>query len=386
MNQRLGQLDSIRGIAALTVLLQHFLYVFPKFEPDTFNESGMPILNALKYSPLRFFFAGHEAVIIFFILSGFVLSLPFLNNHQQNYKTFVVRRIFRIYVPYIAAIFIAFLFSSLFNTQNIDSLSGFFNRIWSSNFSWSLIINHLAMIGDYDTRAYNPVIWSLTHEMRISLIFPILMILIRKFGYKTNLLIALFTSLVAYALVILISPANQTNILMTLYYTSMFIVGALLAKYKDQLSNLFGKVNKAVFGCLLAFALLFYTYAWSLPNVEIIHKFIINDWMTVIGACLFIVLSQSSQGFSKFLLLKPFTFLGKISYSLYLYHIVVLFTLIFTLHGVIAMPAILVISMAISFVVSAGAYKWIEMPAIKAGKKMTQRYTEPKSQLQRAAM
>ena len=45
---------------------------------------------------------GPEAVILFFVLSGFVLSLPAVNGRPQTYPTFITRRIFRIYVPYLA--------------------------------------------------------------------------------------------------------------------------------------------------------------------------------------------------------------------------------------------------------------------------------------------
>ena len=47
---------------------------------------------------------GAEAVILFFVLSGFVLSLPAVDGRPQSYFTFVTRRIFRIYVPYLAAL------------------------------------------------------------------------------------------------------------------------------------------------------------------------------------------------------------------------------------------------------------------------------------------
>ncbi len=48
--------------------------------------------------------AGHEAVILFFLLSGFVLTIPYLLPDPPGYLRFLTRRVIRIYVPYLAAL------------------------------------------------------------------------------------------------------------------------------------------------------------------------------------------------------------------------------------------------------------------------------------------
>ena len=59
----------------------------------------------------------------------------------------------------------------------ISYLSEWFNRSWTIESSQLNIL----LVGKYNTDAYNGVIWSLVHEMRISIIFPlILMICLRK--------------------------------------------------------------------------------------------------------------------------------------------------------------------------------------------------------------
>lgn len=67
MNSRFDQIDSIRGLAALSVVISHLSLVIP----------NVYIVQKLKNTPLHIFWAGHEAVILFFILSGFVLALPY---------------------------------------------------------------------------------------------------------------------------------------------------------------------------------------------------------------------------------------------------------------------------------------------------------------------
>ena len=76
--ERLDELDALRGLAALTVVGQHCLMVSPwigggappgALPPAWVGFAGLPPLAAL--------WSGQEAVTLFFVLSGFVLALPF---------------------------------------------------------------------------------------------------------------------------------------------------------------------------------------------------------------------------------------------------------------------------------------------------------------------
>lgn len=98
---RIRQLDSIRGLAALTVVLQHCLFVFPLLFNDTSGQQHFWLLNIFKYSPLHLFWSGSQAVFLFFLLSGFVLSLPFYRAQSVSYPAFIIKRICRLYLPYI---------------------------------------------------------------------------------------------------------------------------------------------------------------------------------------------------------------------------------------------------------------------------------------------
>src|SRR5262245_2798501 len=113
MSERFVQLDSLRGLAALTVVVNHHLNVLPSIYDKTLyqNES---LLMAIKYSPLHIFWAGHEAVIFFFVISGFVLALPYFNR-KMTYTSFLRKRVCRIYLPYIVAVCVAILMDSVFS-------------------------------------------------------------------------------------------------------------------------------------------------------------------------------------------------------------------------------------------------------------------------------
>ena len=82
------QLDALRGIAALTVVLNHFTIIDP--------------LHWMWRTPLRFLLTGHDAVILFFIISGFVLTLQLTSSRKPGYGDYILQRICRIYLPFVA--------------------------------------------------------------------------------------------------------------------------------------------------------------------------------------------------------------------------------------------------------------------------------------------
>ena len=92
--QKINAAESIRGLACLAVVLSHLsLTFFPQLH--NFGESAVQQYNffaLLHNSPLAFFYSGTGAVFVFFVLSGYVLSLSSLNkpNATERLKKSVV--------------------------------------------------------------------------------------------------------------------------------------------------------------------------------------------------------------------------------------------------------------------------------------------------------
>jgi peptidoglycan/LPS O-acetylase OafA/YrhL len=110
---------------------------------------------------------------------------------------------------------------------------------------------------------------------------------------------------------------------------------------------------------------------YGIPLLRYLALF--TDVITVLGASVLLVLALALPRLSALLLRKPLTFLGRLSYSLYLYHVVVLLTAINLLYGLLNLWLILLLALLGTFAVAVGAYYGIEVPAITLGKYLSAR-------------
>jgi peptidoglycan/LPS O-acetylase OafA/YrhL len=119
---------------------------------------------------------------------------------------------------------------------------------------------------------------------------------------------------------------------------------------------------------LLALAMLAYTYAWwFFPFSLQLHLGFLNDWATGVGVAVFIVTAIASARVRGVLRHPVLVAVGKASYSIYLFHAVVLLSLIYLLFPTVPIwfiwPVALVATLAIAFLV----YRTVEVPAIQLG-------------------
>ncbi|MEK4581196.1 MULTISPECIES: acyltransferase family protein [Bacillus] len=372
MTRRYKELDSLRGIAAIIVLLGHFLALFPIL--------GKKVMYSTFGAYFSVLWQGHSAVIIFFVLSGFVLSLPFYKGAEFNYLKYLIKRVCRIYIPYIVILFIA-IGIKLGIHSKIGTIPGLVQwGSWNIEVSFNRVMDHILFLREFNSDAFIMVIWSLVHEMRISIVFPLIIFLLLRVNWKVSIGIAMFLSVIGYLLMKNIpSEFNMpvsTNYFITLHYSSMFIIGALLAKNREYLVSKI--INLKAKYLLLPLGLLFFSYpripfmllSKLIGEIDYELYLIIIDWYICFGAVLIILSALSSKLFSKLLLIKPVQFIGEISYSLYLVHPIVLLTTVHIFYGKISVPLILLISFIFTMVVSVLCYKFIEIPSIKIGRKL----------------
>lgn len=93
---RVQSIDSLRGLAAFSVMLYHFVYYDSLFLDDTVFSAWMKAAT----------FHGHLGVPVFFVISGFVLpcSLEAAGYRWKNFRTFVAKRLVRLEPTYLLSL------------------------------------------------------------------------------------------------------------------------------------------------------------------------------------------------------------------------------------------------------------------------------------------
>jgi peptidoglycan/LPS O-acetylase OafA/YrhL len=353
--QRFDELDSLRGIAAIMVVLNHF------FLATNSAGSRENLLRGL-IDPLQ---NGPAAVALFFLLSGFVLSLPVWRGKPQSYSVFIVRRICRIYLPYLFGLALSVLGASIFASHTVSGLSQWFYPTWTGPINWTLVLKHILFIGPrYNVREFNFAFWTLIIEMRVSIILPFFLLLMRWLSFGEMWLVCAIT------LIIGCISESRLSALQILGWTSLFIAGAIVARAiileSRHISSIFSRRAIAVL------SLTTFLFAGYLePTLHL--SGILARVPCAVGGLATICAALYNSELRSFLNTRTLQFMGRISYSLYLLHVTVLYVVFHLFYGVLPKTIIFVLYIGMSFLVAAISYKLIERPSIELGRRLTRK-------------
>jgi len=353
--QRLRELDSLRGIAASMVVVNHFfLATNPAGKrEDLFRTLIDPIQN------------GPAAVVLFFLLSGFVLSLPLWRGKPQSYTAFIVRRICRIYLPYLFGLVLSVTGASIFASHKVLGLSAWFYATWTSPVDWTLVLKHILFIGPrYNVREFNFAFWTLIIEMRVSIILPFFLLLLRRLTYRGMWLVCAVTFVIGAVGEPRLTP------LQILGWTSFFIAGAIVARAVTQESSYLLGIFSRRSAMLLSLAVFFFggllQSVWNLPGL-------FGRIPTAVGGLGMICAALYNLQLRSFLRTTALQFMGRISYSLYLLHVPVLYTTFHLFYGLLPKTIIFMIYLVGNLVFATISYKLIEQPSMELGRVLTRR-------------
>lgn len=347
---RINYLDSLRGIAALMVVIYH-ANCWLDFTKDKFIQSTTPshILNI--------FFSGNTAVALFFVLSGFVLSLKYVNKSTDKSRDesikfhlgeFLIKRIFRLYPAFWAVLVIVYV---IFGGKPLTFLQ-----------ESTLLFNQ------YETIHLVPIDWTLIIEAKMSILMPIF-IIICYFGYR-------YVLFFAFILLVFFDIGN---------YVVHFIIGIAIALNFNLLTAENWQNSK-----LYPYRYLIYGLIFLLLSADQIYFIIINHTdlhksNTNIGflakgiaSGMVIILVICSPKIQIFLENKILIFLGKISYGIYIGHWFICVDIIETMYfesiqntiGSFYLTHIIVrygLWTVVSILFGAILYYGVEQPAIRLG-------------------
>ena len=176
MAGKLDKLESLRGAAALYVVLHHTI-------PYDSRLLNLPVGHLMRF--------GQEAVILFFLLSGFVINYSFKITKNKQFGNYFAKRFCRIYIPLAAVMLVSYFTQSYeagkFLGPDIPALLGnlFMLQDWS-------VANPNVLVDPY---MGNGPLWSLSYEWWFYMLFFPLCTFVRHSSHAST--IAFFVSTVA---------------------------------------------------------------------------------------------------------------------------------------------------------------------------------------------
>jgi peptidoglycan/LPS O-acetylase OafA/YrhL len=349
------------------------------------------VVNLLSFSPLHIFWAGREAVILFFVLSGFVLALPFLSPTRPGYVAYSFKRVCRIYIPYITAMILAVVAFNITPKISNEGFSLWYKEIWKENLALDSLVGTLLLTG-YKSHVFNTSAWSLVHEIRISLLMPFLVYAVSRLRLKKTL--ALFIPLTIGSGAVLRLLGEQIgsefwkyhvgSLGDTCYYMIFFVVGILIALYKSDLSRLYHHSARWLQASLLPLALSLYCFEWIAPSLSayksskdivlLLLAYIEVDYVVTMGVALLLVLAMNSRSVERFLNLGPIQYLGKISYSIYLVHAIILIVMMNLFPEIHAPFKTVATVVPLAIIAGSFFYRFVEVPSIDLGKRLSAKF------------
>ena len=316
--------NGLRGFAAINVVLAHFIAafypsllsrnykVFQDADTTTFLETLM------QFPFISIFYNGHFAVIVFFVLSGYVLSMPAFENNKNSLKKRLLGRYLRLNIPVAFILIVSYIFLTAgfyYNTEAAE-LSG---SKWLINFFteektiielFKMMLYESIVFGE--RYLYSPL-WTIQIEF-IGSLYLLVYFLIKPYRLKTHLEVYLLLGV--FVLIYFIHGINS------IYFYAM-ILGAYLNLYNNISKNF--QIIFMILGIYFgSFQFTHFMYDF-LPEITL-EQIIIFDKKTfynTLGA-LFMVLPVVNGLFHGLFSSKLGRFLGKISYSSYLIHFIIL--------------------------------------------------------------
>ncbi len=299
---RLEKLEALRGFAALYVVFFHAL-------PQKIYLLGVNVGAIFRFGP--------EAVIVFFVLSGFVIKYTFERSVDKSFKFYFIRRFIRLYIP----LFFIFLLGYLIKCYSEGTLA---------SPEWQTLFGNIFMLQDVISQkphvisaAYmgNGVLWSLSYEWWFYMLFFLLVTQINT--NKINRWVGIISITAAATYIIYPFIVNRLAMYFAIWWIGVRFAEIYLKKEKFTIKAIMPTAYVLlVITALLALNLYIhysYTKVYSYPLVAypfIELRHFVFAIMVMFGAIIWENLK--CRGFNAFF--GIFKYLAPCSYVIYISH------------------------------------------------------------------
>jgi peptidoglycan/LPS O-acetylase OafA/YrhL len=379
---RIAALDGLRGVGALVVVVHHALLVLPAlavlYVPAPGGERVSPPAWSLEWwlydTPLRLVWAGHEAVLVFFVLSGFVLTAPLTGGGRggRAWIGYYLRRLCRLYVPVWASLLLASAAALLVPRDHTGGT-------WLARHpapTTEIVLNDAVLLRG--TTFLNSPLWSLQWEVLFSLLLPIMFAALRFLHVHRWPEVAA-AGLAAIAAVAQI-PAVRQQLpqawlsVGALTYLPIFAIGMVIAMSPGRVQlvrDLLGAGRGRSAGWMVAGLLLAVSPTYLGPDRSTTVAFV-QHLASAVGVTMIVLSALTAPAVIRFLERRPLQVAGSRSYSLYLVHEPILVSVAIAAHTDGYLPWLIIAPAAIAsaFLVAELFFRLVERPAIRLSRRL----------------
>lgn len=369
--RRVRSLDGLRGVAALVVLFHHALlasapklagaYLARTYEDRTIPSGLAPSKGSfdwlISYTPLHVFWAGPEFVVVFFVLSGFVLSLPIAKGRHLRVSVYYPARLLRLYLPVWGALFFAAAMHIAVSHKAVAGASW-----WLDIHSHPLTLTALRQDALLTSKAgdwgFIDVLWSLRWEVLFSLLLPALLV------FPTG------SRSVRIALVLLCFVSLRYGESAFTLNMPPFVLGMVLAFESEQIARLAVLLKGRSIAHLAAKLALgggcvcLLTADWWIAEARTAAALI------ALGACLAVLCALILPSWRELFESAPMQWTGRRAFSLYLVHEPLLVALAFALGGRVAPLPFVILVLVASLGACAIFFRFLETPSHRLAREL----------------
>lgn len=333
-------LDGLRGLAVLIVILSHL------------SNNNILLFDFLNFSTI-----GKYGVYLFFVLSSYLLDkqiISALNKNKANFKywlNYSLRRFLRIIPLFVIALTINYLLT--------------LNHVkWAIPLNFNEFINHLLFQQGKD------IFWSIPVEFKYYIVSPILMVVAYRL-YKWNTILLSISTILLIGLSIALQYFFKFNELSLIKYLPIFLIGSFVALLDQTKPSFFKflstkiKLVNIIAILALSVIILFIPYYFNAvfnTTIKHFHHYIYYTFFGVLWAIILITVKFNNAIITKFFEYKLLRIFGSLSFSLYLFHMLVLnFFIPLEINTTLKFFCVIIGSLIVSFI----SYLCVEKPLSK---------------------
>jgi peptidoglycan/LPS O-acetylase OafA/YrhL len=348
MRVYLPAIDGLRFVAALFVIFNHF----PAAE-DTFV-------------PLRFLKNfGWIGVDLFFVISTFLFTILLSEEDRRSgtirIRYFYLRRCLRImplYYFYLIIILVAFTNPAWWNPTNFKRVAGLF----------LFVDNFISVRNGWNATPYAVHLWTISFEMQIYLIVPFAYLVLRHTSTGAILLVCATLAFFSLPLrFVFIEAGYKHPAIWVVHFlrpeailAGTIIAFAMIRAHAWRLQIMIG----GAFG--LGVLLLMFVLGQQIGTYKYWQAYVYAASAAVMGALLWGACSKGPLNW--FLSLPPMRYLGKISYGIYIYHLICIQGIVNLLGEPLDLwmwAAMLILAIALTVCVASVSYYLLERPFLR---------------------